>query len=252
MTNYPSNLTDNQWNLIKNFLPKSKTGGYERKHLKREMLNAIFYLNKTGCQWRYLPADFAPWKSVYSYFRRLCAKNSFEKINSYLNINIRIKEGRDPKPSLLCIDSQSVDGDVNLDQKGIDGNKKVKGRKRHIVTDVLGLIFFCMITAANVSDIHPGREFVSQLSENKRLKKVLVDGAYQGISGDHGNFTVDISSKKPEQKGFVPIHKRWVVERTFAWLKRQRRLARDYEFDSSHQQSMIYIAMSKIMLNRLT
>ena len=112
MTNYPSNLTDNQWNLIKNFLPKSKTGGYERKHLKREMLNAIFYLNKTGCQWRYLPADFAPWKSVYSYFRRLCAKNSFEKINSYLNINIRIKEGRDPKPSLLCIDSQSVDGDV--------------------------------------------------------------------------------------------------------------------------------------------
>ena len=138
------------------------------------MLNAIFYLNKTGCQWRYLPADFAPWKSVYSYFRRLCAKNSFEKINSYLNINIRIKEGRDPKPSLLCIDSQSVDGDVNLDQKGIDGNKKVKGRKRHIVTDVLGLIFFCMITAANVSDSHPGREFVSKMSENKRLKKVLV------------------------------------------------------------------------------
>ena len=145
MTNYPSNLTDNQWKLIKNFLPKSKTGGYERKHLKREMLNAIFYLNKTACQWRYLPADFAPWKSVYSYFRRLCAKNSFEKINSYLNINIRIKEGRDPKPSLLCIDSQSVDGDVNLDQKGTDGNKKVKGRKRHIVTGVLDLSFSVLL-----------------------------------------------------------------------------------------------------------
>ena len=94
-------------------------------------------------------------------------------------------------------------------------------------------------------------EFVSQLSENQRLKKVLVDGSYQGISSDHGDFTAEVSCKKPDQKGFVPIHKRWVVERTFAWLKRQRRLARDDEFDSSHQQSMIYIAMSKIMLNRL-
>ena len=108
-----------------------------------------------------------------------------------------------------------------------------------------------MITAANVSDIHPGRAFMTKMSENQRLKKVLVDGAYQGMSGKKENFIVEISSKKPDQAGFVPIHKRWVVERTFAWLKRQRRLARDYEFDSSHQQSMIYIAMSKIMLNRL-
>ena len=105
------------------------------------MLNTIFYLNKTACQWCYLPGDFAPWKSVYSYFRRLCAKNIFEKINSYLNIKIRIKEGRDPKPSLLCIDSQSVDGDVNLDQKGIDGNKKVKGRKDILLPMSLGLSF---------------------------------------------------------------------------------------------------------------
>ena len=115
----------------------------------------------------------------------------------------------------MCIDSQSVDGDVNLDQKGIDGNKKVKGRKRHIVTDVLGLIFFCMITAANVSDIHPGREFVSQLSENKRLKKVLVDGAYQGISGDHGNFTVDISSKKLKKKTSITSQTRYLLRACF-------------------------------------
>ena len=93
MTNYPSSLTDNQWNLIESFLPKLKSGGYERKHSRREMLNAIFYINKTGCQWRYLPSDFAPWKSVYSYFRRLCAKKIFEKINSHLNIRMRLKEG---------------------------------------------------------------------------------------------------------------------------------------------------------------
>ena len=198
MTNYPSNLSDKQWNLVKSFLPESKSAGYERKHYRREMLNAIFYLNKTGCQWRYLPSDFAPWKSVYSYFRRLCAKNIFEKINSYLNIQIRLKDNRDPKPSLFCIDSQSIEGDVNLDQKGTDGNKKIKGRKRHIVTDVLGLIFFCTITAANVSDIHPGREFITQMSLNERLEKILVDGAYQGIAGKHERFTVEVSSKKPD------------------------------------------------------
>jgi putative transposase len=251
MNNYPSNLNDNQWDLIKDLLPQTKTGGYQRKHSKREMLNAIFYINKTGCQWRYLPGDFPPWSAVYSYFRRLCAKNLFERINAYLNGKIRLSDGRDANPSLYCIDSQSVDGDVNLDQKGIDGHKKVKGRKRHIVTDVLGLIFFCIITAANVSDIHPGREFIDQMSLNDRLEKVLVDSAYQGISGKHGKFTVEVSSKKLEQDGFVPLHKRWVVERTFAWLNRQRRLARDYEFDTSHQRSMIYIGMSKIMLNRL-
>ena len=178
-------------------------------------------------------------------------KNIFEKISLHLNIQIRLKVGRDPNPSLFCIDSQSVEGDINLDQKGVDRNKKVKGRKRHVVVDVLGLIFFCLIIAANVSDIHPGREFVTQVSSNKRLEKVLVDGAYQGIPGNYGAFTVEVSSKRPEQVGFIPIHKRWVVERTFAWLKRQRRLARDYEFDSSHLLSMLYIGMSKLMLNRL-
>jgi putative transposase len=251
MTYYPSNLSDKQWELIKDLLPQAKGGGYERKHARREMLNAIFYINKTGCQWRYLPGDFPPWSAVYSYFRRLSAKNIFEKINAHLNNKIRLSHGRDTNPSLFCIDSQSVHGDVNLDQKGTDGHKKVKGRKRHIVTDVLGLIFFCIITAANVSDIHPGREFINQMSENDRLEKVLVDSAYQGIAGEYGKFKVEVSGKKPDQEGFIPIHKRWVVERTFAWLKRQRRLARDYEFDSSHQRSMVYIGISKIMLNRL-
>jgi len=252
MSNYPSNLTDNQWNLIKDFLPETKNGGYQRKHSRREMLNAIFYINKTGCQWRYLPGDFPPWNAVYSYFRRLSSKNIFEKINTHLNKKVRVNDGRDVNPSLFCIDSQSVHGDVNLDEKGTDGHKKVKGRKRHIVTDVMGLVFFCIITAANVSDIHPGREFISDMSSNPRLQKVLVDAAYQGIAGEYSGFKIEVSSKKPDQEGFVPVHKRWVVERTFAWLKRQRRLARDYEFDSSHQRSMVYIGMARIMLNRLS
>ena len=140
---------------------------------------------------------------------------------------------------------------MNLEEKGIDGNKKVKGRKRHIVVDVLGLLVFCTITAANVSDIHPGKDFISDFKSLPRLEKVLVDKSYQGMNGNYDNFNVEVSSKKPEQVGFVPVHKRWVVERTFAWLSRQRRLAKEYEFKIDHQKSMIYTAMSKIMLRRL-
>ena len=164
---------------------------------------------------------------------------------------MREKSGRKKTPSLVCIDSQSVKGDVNLEDKGIDGNKKVKGRKRHIVVDVLGLLLFCSITAANVSDINPGKGFISDLKNLPSLEKVLVDKTYQGMNGDYDNFNVEVSSKKTEQVGFVPIHKRWVVERTFAWLSRQRRLAKEYEFKIDHQKSMIYTAMSKIILRRL-
>ena len=119
------------------------------------------------------------------------------------------------------------------------------------MTDILGLILFCTITAANVADVHPGREFIPKLQMLPRLEKVLADKAYQGIQGEHDNITVELTSKKPEQEGFVPIRKRWVVERSFSWLKRQKRLARDYEYDSEHQKSMIFIGMSKILLNRL-
>jgi putative transposase len=140
-------------------------------------MDAIFYLNKTGCQWRHLPNDFPHWKAVYRYFLRLNSKGVFEKINSRLSRQYRITLGRQKDPSLLCIDSQSVDGDVNLDQKGIDGNKKVKGRKRHIVTDILGLIFLCLVTAANIADIHPAKEIVKELESQARLEKILVDSA---------------------------------------------------------------------------
>ena len=145
----------------------------------------------------------------------------------------------------------SVKGDVNLEDKGIDGNKKVKGRKRHIVVDVLGLILFCSITAVNISDIHPGKDFISNLKSLPSLEKVLVDKAYQGMNGNYDKFNIEVSSKNPEQVGFIPIHKRWLVERTFAWLSRQRRLAKEYEFKIDNQGSMIYTAMSRIMLRRL-
>tara|TARA_B100002003_G_scaffold213370_1_gene211003 strand:- start:160 stop:915 length:756 start_codon:yes stop_codon:yes gene_type:complete len=248
---YPSDLTDKEWQIIQTILPTRRTTGFKRKYSERELLNAIFYINKTGCQWRYLPLNYPPWKSVHKYLTDLNNKGAFEKINDELREKVREKSKREKSPSLVCIDSQSVKGDINLEDKGTDGNKKVKGRKRHIVVDVLGLILFCTITAANISDIHPGKGFIPDLTSLPRLKKVLVDKAYQGMNGNYENFNVEISSKRPEQFGFIPIHKRWVVERTFAWLSRQRRLAKEYEFKIEHQKAMIYTAMSKIMLRRL-
>ena len=249
---YPSDLSDIQWEIIKPILPQRKERGFKKKYSDREMINAILYINKTGCHWRYLPNDFPAWESVYGYFRMLNDRGIFEKINSSLREKVRILEGRDENPSLLCIDSQSVKGDINLAEKGIDGFKKVKGRKRHIAVDVLGLVVFCFITAANVSDIHPGRQMIEQMHHEVRLKKVLVDAGYQGLEGDYGNFSVDISSKKTDQKGFIPQHKRWVVERSFSRLNRQRRLSRDYEYEPENQKAMVYIGMMKIMLNRIS
>jgi len=248
---YPSDLTDKEWHILQEIMPTRRVMGFKRKYSERELLNAIFYINKTGCQYRYLPSDYPPWQSVHRYFTKLTNEGTFEKINAFLRERVREKAGRKKTPSLVCIDSQSVKGDVNLEDKGTDGNKKVKGRKRHIVVDVLGLLLFCTITAANISDIHPGRSFISDLANLPRLEKVLVDKAYQGMDGNYDNFNVEVSSKKPEQVGFIPIHKRWVVERTFAWLSRQRRLAKEYEYKTDYQGSMIYAAMSRIMLRRL-
>ena len=214
-------------------------------------MNAIFYVLKTGCQWRYLPKDYPPWQSAHRYFTKLHNQFLFEKINAVLVKKVRTQENRDPSPSLVCIDSQSIKADSNVDQRGVDGNKKINGRKRHIVTDVLGLILFCAVTAANVADIHPGRAFLKELQKISRIKKVLVDQGYQGMDGNHGDLLVEVSSKKPDQKGFIPQHKRWVVERTNAWISRQRRLAKDYEFRSDHQESMIFVGMIGIMLRRL-
>ena len=248
---YPSDLTDTQWVIIESLLPRTKDRGTPRKHSIREIMNAIFFICKTGCPWRYLPKDYPPWSTVYKYFLYLNNKNYFEQMNSALTKTARKAVGRKETPSLVCIDSQSVKGDVNLREKGIDGNKKVIGRKRHIVTDVLGLILFCTITAANVSDIHPGRDFLEKIQAIKTIEKVLVDKGYPGLQSKNSKPIVEITSKNSEIEGFVPVFKRWVVERTFAWLNRQRRLAKDYEVNPVHHEAMVYIAMSKIILNRI-
>ena len=246
----PSDITDNDWILIGHILEKKKsTGCYQAKYQKRDLLNAILYVNKTGCQWRYLPKDFPPWSSVYHYFRLLNRTGVFIMINAVLGFIIRAKSGRTPTPSLICIDSQSVSGDVNIDQKGIDGNKKIKGRKRHIITDVLGIILLCIVTSANTPDLTAGKKMIRKYT-SYGLKTILVDQAYRSLVPPGKNVKIEIASKPPSAKGFVPVKIRWVVERTL--LYRQRRLSKDYEYRVDHQESMVYIGMMKIVLNKIS
>jgi len=141
-----------------------------------------------------------------------------------------------------------------LEAKGIDGNKKVNGRKRHIAVDVLGLVIACMITSANTSDISAGRDIANKLCDNHnnpRMQKIVADSAYKSLQASTGGIKVDISEKDPNVKGFIPVRHRWIVERTFAWMYRQRRLCKDYEVKPKHQKSMVYLGMIRIMLNRL-
>ena len=247
---YPSDLSEEQWSIIEPLIPATKARGVKRKYAKREMMNAIFYLNKTGCHWRYLPSDFPPWGNVYHFFQNLTDRGVFEKINTALRKEIRTRDNRDKDPSLICIDSQSIKGDVNLQESGIDGNKKIKGRKRHIAVDVLGLIVLCAVTAANTADIHPARDFIKQLSHQPRLEKVLVDKAYQGLEGKMHKFEVQVTSKKPEQEGFVPIFKRWVVERSLGWLEKCRRLWKNCERFLESSLAMMQLAFISLLLRR--
>ena len=245
---YDSDLTDEQWGLISHIFDKPRKGGFQEKYKKRDLLNGVLYVNKTGVQWRYLPKDFPPWAATYKFFQRLSMKNIFEHTNSVLSIIIRANCGRGLRPTLLCIDSQSVKGDVNVEEKGFNGHKQVHGRKRHILTDVLGIIFCCLITPANTSDLKAGNILIKKAVMDT-VKKVLGDTAYNKLQLPEG-VEIEISAKPPSEEGFVPVKIRWVVERTFAWLSRQRRLAKEYEVKTYHQESMIYIGMLKIMLGK--
>lgn len=252
---YPSDLKDTQWKAIEPLLPPKKENGRPASIDRKCMMNAVFYVVKTGCQWRYLPHDFPHWNTVYQYFRKLCDAGIWEKANKQLSMEIRENVGRDANPSLGSIDSQSVKADVNAEGKGFDGNKKIYGRKRHIVVDVLGLIIACVVTAANTADVVAGREILKSIDKSgqePRLEKILGDSAYQGLDNYGGTIRTEISEKKGENKGFQPIRHRWKVERTFAWLYRQRRLTRDYEVKNVTHEQMIYVSMIRLGLNRLT
>ena len=246
-------LTDSQWEVIKDLFPEQKICTLSL----RTVLNAIFWILRTGSQWRNLDSKYPKWTAVYHHFRKWKNDGRFEKMSIMLNKRERLRAEKEAGPSLVSIDSQSIKiAPLIKEDKGIDGGKKVNGRKRHIITDTMGLIWGVLITAANLNDGKQGIVLFGQIkNELKRLKKILADGTYRGsfenFVKETSTVIVEISSRPPTQKGFVPIKFRWTVERSFGWFNFFRRLSNDYERTVESSVAWVFLANSKIILNRM-
>jgi transposase len=265
---YPSDLTDKQWKLIEPLLPAAKAVGRPEAHPRREIINAVLYLVRTGCAWRMLPRDFPPWETVYWHFKRWRDDGTLVRVHDELRDQVRARERargpgvgrgarRNPEPTAGVIDSQSLRGadTVGADTRGYDAGKKVNGRKRHIVTDTLGLLLVITVTAASVQDRDGGEDVLGRL--HRRLpgvRHIFADGGYAGrlvAAARRWAMTVEIVPKPSQQRGFAVLPRRWVVERTFAWMMRWRRLVRDYERKPETHEALVRWAMVGLMLNRL-
>lgn len=258
---YPTDLTDRQWKLVEPLLPDPPPGpaGRPPEHPKREIVNAILYHVRAGGAWRMLPKDFPPWQTVYGYFARWREDGTLDSLHDALREQVRTRqEQRHPAPSAGIVDSQSVKGadTVAAATRGYDAGKRINGRKRHIVTDTVGLLLLVMVTAASVQDRDGGRGILRALHGTlASVCLIFADGGYQGrlqaIAKSAWGIVVEVVRKNPGQRGFAVLPRRWVVERTFSWLMRWRRLVRDYERLPETHEAMVKWAMVGVMLNRL-
>jgi putative transposase len=274
---YPSDLSDKQWKLIRGLIPNASTGGRPRTTDVRKVLNAILYLTRSGCAWRYLPEDFPPWQTVYWYFNRWATGGVLRKIHDHLVRCVRVFEKRSPIPSVLIIDSQSSKAQWG-EQRGWDGFKKVRGRKRSILVDTLGLIHGVRVDSANIKDFTSGAQMLDgdhcRLSpQTTQLAAFYADGGYKAHDFQNALYrrfkvwpTLKVSKKEDvctyrgnhkwsylrrvQESNLKPV--RWRVERTFGWFNGYRRLSRDYEKKTSVSETMIHLSMILLMLRRLT
>lgn len=259
MSEYKSSLLDEQWEILSKFMPPENEDGRPRKHTYRSIINGILYVLEEGCKWRSLPKDFPNWSTVYFYFRKWRNLGIWEKINSVLRKAVRtLCHDKNENPTAGSIDSQSVKNAGACDEKGYDAGKKIKGRKRHIVVDTLGLLIAVVVHSASLQDRDGAPLVVQKAADNEgiMLKKIWADSAYNSYfpqwAKDLYRSNVDIVKRNQKKRGFYVLPKRWVVERTHAWISSNRRLRVDYEKTTSSSESMIYLSMIKKMLNELT
>jgi putative transposase len=254
---YASDCTGKEWAIIAPKLAQPAGAGRKRTVDLRAVVNAIFYRTRTGCQWRMLPKEFPDWRHVWYYYKKWTKDGTWAWLNAALRGLVRRAMGRQPEPSLGILDSQTVKATEAGGERGYDGGKKINGRKRHILVDTLGLLLELVVHPANIQD-YDGARLVLQKAHSKlsRLQKVIADGMYtkNGLIDwvkQQFRFTLEIVTRDKEQKGFVVLPKRWIVERSLAWLGRNRILSKEYEHLTQTSESDVYIASIRMMLRRL-
>lgn len=252
---YPTDLTDEEWSFLEPLMPGKSDTGRKRKVNFREIINALRFLVRSGCGWRLLPKDFPPWQTVYWWFRQFVRRLLFQTIHDIALMMDRERAGREASPTAGVVDSQSVKAPA-AKERGCDGGKKVVGRKRHIAVDTDGRLLMINLTPANISDSVGAQKILEGIRKRwPWMKHLFADGGYDRTKlmdkAAYLDFTVEIVKRIDTDPGFKVLPRRWVVERTFGWMTRWRRLVRDYERRIDVSGGMMLIAMSSLLLRRV-